>query len=174
MATKAKPRPSGDEGTETQQLTHRASTEGIDLLPDERVLVNEHPGWSVWWKHLLVAGVFALFGLSSGSADGIVSALLIGGVLVGYVYLARIQSRYIVTSERVKGKVGLISKKSREYRISDVESVSTEMSIMERLLSLGNIRFRTAANDSMSWGGVPDHEQVARQIRERRQHYDER
>lgn len=172
MSAGAKPQAKPKSETPSEPTTHRTSTEGIDLLPDEEALVNTHPGWSVWWKHLLVAGVFALFGLSSGEAGSIVGGLIISGGIVGVVYLARMQSRYIVTSERVKGKVGLISKSSREYRISDIESVSTEQSIMERILSLGNIQFRTAANDTMIWGGVPDHEQVGRQIRERRRHYD--
>jgi uncharacterized membrane protein YdbT with pleckstrin-like domain len=157
----------------SQQTTHRESTEGIDLLPDEQVLANAHPGWSVWWKHLLVAVLIVLGGLGTGEGSSILGGIVVGGAIVGYVYLSRIQSRYIVTNERVKGKVGLISSKTREYRISDLESISTEMSIMERLLSLGNIKMRTAANDQMRWGGVPNHEQVARQMRERRRAYDQ-
>lgn len=172
MSAQAKSRPDSETEPRTEQTTHRASTEGIDLLPDEEVLVNTHPGWSVWWKHLLAAGVFVLFGLASGDGGSILAALLVGGGLAGYVYLSRIQSRYIVTNERVKGKVGLISSSSREYRISDIESVSTEQSIVERILSLGNIQFRTAANDTMIWGGVPDHEDVGHQIRKRRRQYD--
>lgn len=172
MSAEAKSRSQAEPDSAGAQTTHRASTEGIDLLSDEQVLVNTHPGWSVWWKHLLAAGIFALFGLASGDAGGVVGGLVVGGGLVGYVYLARISSRYVVTNERVKGKLGLVSSKSREYRISDIESVTTEQSIMERILSLGNIRFRTAANDRMTWGGVPDHEQVGRQIRERRRQYD--
>lgn len=172
MSAQAKPRPEAEPEPATEQTTHRASTEGIDLLPDETVLVNTHPGWSVWWKHLLAAGVFVLFSLGSGDGSGILGGLVVGGGLVGYVYFARVSSRYIVTDERVKGKVGLVSSSTREYRISDIESVTTEQSIVERILGLGNIHFRTAANDSMGWGGVPDHEEVGHQIRERRRQYD--
>jgi len=157
-----------------QQTTHRASTEGIDLMPDEEVLVNQRPGWSVWMTHLVVGAFILLAGLASGSGEGIMGGLLIGGGLVGYVYLSRQSSRYIVTNERAKHKVGLLSKKTREYRISDIESLTTEMSISERLLGLGNISIRTAANDGVKWEGVPDHEQTARQIREMRREYDKK
>lgn len=157
-----------------RQQTHRASTEGIDLMPDEEVLVNVHPGWSVWMVQLFVAGLIILAGVASGGAEGVIGGLLIGGGIIGVVYMARQQSRYVVTSERVKHRVGLVSKSTREYRISDIESLTTEMSMFERLLGLGNIRIRSAANDGVEWEGVPDHEQVCRQIREMRREYDKK
>ncbi len=163
---------SGSNESGMQQTTHRASTEGIDLLPDERALVNAHPGWSLWWKQLGAAAVVILLGLSTAEASGIITGLVVGGVIIGYTYLSRIQSQYIVTSERVKGKVGILSKSSREYRISDLESITTEQSIMERVLGHGHIRFRTSANDQMVWHGVEDYENVGRQIRKRRREYD--
>lgn len=159
---------------ESTQQTHRASTEGIDLMPDEEVLVNVHPSWSVWMTHLIAGGLIILFGVASGSAEGVVGGLLIGGGLIGLVYTGRKSSRYVVTSERVKHKIGLLSKSSREYRISDIESLTTEMSLFERLLGHGNIKIRTAANDGVQWEGVPEHEQVARQVREMRREYDKK
>lgn len=162
-----------NEQTQTrQQTTHRASTEGVDLMPDEEVLVNERPGWSVWLTHLIVAVIIILVGLSSGSGEGILGGILVGGAIIGVVYIGRKGSRYVVTTERVKHKIGLLSKKSREYRISDIESITAEMSFFERLLGLGNLKIRSAANDGVKWEGVPDHEQVARQIREMRREYD--
>lgn len=158
---------------DTQQ-THRASTEGVDLMPGEEVLINEHPGWSVWITQLVVAVVIILVGLASGSASGAVGGLVVGGAIIGIVYIGRKGSRYVVTSERVKKRVGLLSKSSREYRISDIESLTTEMSIFERVLGLGNIKIRTAANDGVRWDGVPDHQQVCRQIREMRREYDKK
>lgn len=157
-----------------EQTTHKASTEGVDLLRDERVLVNRHPGWSVWSTQLIIGAIMLLVGLSTGSAEGIMAGVVIGGGIFGVVYLGRQRSRYVITSERVKSKVGLLSSSSREYRISDIESISTEASLIEGLLGLGNISYRTSANDGIKWEGVPDHEQAARQVREMRRQYDKK
>lgn len=156
------------------QTTHRASTEGIDLLPDERVLANDHPGWSVWSGTLLLAGFVGLLGLGSlgDSAGAGLFFLLLGAGLVGYVYVSRMSSRYIVTDERIKAKLGLVSSKTREYRIADIQSITTEQSFVERLLGLGNIQIRTSANDQMTWNGVPEHETTGNQIRKMQREYE--
>lgn len=149
------------------QTTHQAETDGIDLLPDETVLENVHPGWSVWWKHLAFAGFLLLAGLGSGSGEGIFWGLALGGGLAGYVVAARQRSRYIVTNERVKAKVGLLSSWSREYRIADVNSITTDQSLFERVLGHGHVTLRTASNDEMELYGVPEYDQVAHSIRKR-------
>lgn len=157
---------SGETATPAQ-TTHQAETDGIDLLSDEVVLENEHPGWSVWWKHLAFAGLVLLFGLGSGESQGVLFGLLVGGGLAGYVVAARQRSRYIVTNERVKAQVGLLSSWAREYRIADVQSLTTDQSLFERILGHGHITVRAASNDQMILYGMPDYEQVCRSLRER-------
>ncbi len=156
------------------QTTHRASTEGIDLLPDERVLANDHPGWSVWSGTLIVAVLFGLLGLSTlaSNAGAGILFLLLGVATVGYVYMSRMTSRYIVTDERIKAKVGLLSTKTREYRIANIQSITTEQSFVEGLLGLGNIQIRTSANDQMTWKGVPNHNSTGKQIRKMQREYE--
>ncbi len=156
------------------QTTHRAETEGIDLLPDERVLSNDHPGWSVWSGTLILAALVGLLGLGTlaESAGAGIFFLLLGAGLVGYVYMARMSSRYIVTDERIKAKVGLLSTKTREYRIANIQSITTEQSFLEGLLGLGNIRIRTSANDQMTWKGVPNHNSTGKQIRKMQREYE--
>jgi len=156
------------------QTTHRASTEGIDLLPDERVLANDHPGWSVWSGTLILAALVGLLGLGTlvDSAGAGLFFLLVAAGLVGYVYMARMSSRYIVTDERIKAKLGLVNSKTREYRIADIQSITTEQSFLEGLLGLGNIQIRTSANDQMTWKGVPDHDSTGTQIRRMQREYE--
>jgi uncharacterized membrane protein YdbT with pleckstrin-like domain len=152
-------------GTETA-IEHEAETDGIDLMQNESVLENRRPGWSVWWQQLAVAALLILAGAQS------VEIAFVGALVVGYVVLSRMQSRYIVTDERIRKQVGLISSASREYRIPDIESLSSSQSIFERVLGLGNITVRTSSNDSVTWEGVPKYEEVSKTIREEQRAYD--
>lgn len=150
-------------------VQHRADTEGIDLMSGESVLQNRRPGWSLWWKQIAFAAFVLLAGLGGDAAAG---GFFIGAIIFGYVVISRMQSRYIVTNERVKAKVGILSKVSREYRIADLNSITTSQSIFERLLGHGSLVFRSASNDEIVWHGVPDYTAVGNTIREEQRKYD--
>lgn len=150
-------------------VQHQAETDGINLMQEESVLENRRPGWSVWWWQLGLAALLVLGGIGANAIGG---GIITGGLIFAYVVISRMQSRYIVTTERVKVKVGLLSKKTREYRIPDIQSLSTSQSIIERLLSHGNITLRTASNDQVTWEGVPEYTEVANTIREEQRAYD--
>ncbi|MCF2241848.1 PH domain-containing protein [Halobacterium salinarum] len=156
--------------TSNEQTTHQADTDGIDLMQDESVLQNRRPGWSLWLKEIVFAAIMLLFGVAGDAAAG---GFLIAAVIFGYVVLSRMQSRYLVTDERVKMKLGLLSKKGREYRISDLNSITTSQSLFERLFGLGSVTLRTASNDEIVWHGVPDYKDVSHSIREEQRKYDQ-
>ena len=155
---------------ETGQVhQHQEETDGINLMQGESVLANRRPSWSLWWKPIGLAVLVLLAGVGGdAAAGGIVGA----GLIAGYVVLSRMQSRYIVTDERVKAKVGLISSVTREYRIADINSLTTSQSIFERLLGHGTLTFRTASNDEIVWHGVPEYDQVAHNVREQQRQYE--
>ena len=154
------------EETNTQ---HRADTDGINLMQNKSVLENRRPGWSVWWWQLLLAALVFLGGIGG---NAIMGGLIFAALIFAYVVIARMQSRYIVTDERVKIKVGILSKKAREYRIPDIQSLSSSQSLIERVLGHGNLTLRTASNDEVTWVGVPDYQEVANTIREEQRAYD--
>jgi uncharacterized membrane protein YdbT with pleckstrin-like domain len=155
--------------TASGNVQHQADTDGINLMQGESVLQNRRPSWTLWWKQIAL-GVFVLLaGLGGDAAAG---GILVGGGIFAYVVLARIQSRYVVTDERVKAKVGLLSKASREYRVADLNSLSTSQSIFERLVGHGSLTLRTASNDEIVWHGVPDYQDVANSIRQEQRKYD--
>lgn len=155
--------------TAQNRVQHRASTDGIDVMAGESVLANVRPGWSVWWKPLALAVVIAFFGLGGGSpAVGFVG----GGLVLGYVVFSRMQSRYVVTDERVQSRVGFLSSQQREYRIADIQSISTSQSVFERPLGHGSITLRTAANDQITWQGVPGYRDVTAMLREQQRNHE--
>jgi len=160
--------------SETRHATeqnHQAPTEGVAVMEGESVLQNRRPGWGLWWKYLLAGGFIALFMLAQG-IEGVFVGLVVLGLAVGYVYIARSQSRYIVTDERVKMEIGLIRSESREYRISDLQGLDTSQSLIGKLLGIGDISVRAADGTQIPWRGVPDHDEVARTIREHQRQYD--
>lgn len=159
----------GEVETTGEHARHRSSTEGIALMEGESVLENRRPGWTLWWKHLGFAMLVLLVGIGGDAAAG---GILVAGALFGYVVLARSKSRYIVTDERIKGKLGLVSKTTMEYRVADLRSIKTTQSVFERLIGYGTLEFRAGANNRLIWHGVPDHEQVANTVREQQRKYE--
>lgn len=161
----------GETSTETDRVEHRAETDGIDLMQGESVLQNRRPGWALWWKQITAAAVGLLYALG---AKVYIGGLVVAGIIFGVVVLSRMQSRYIVTDERVKSKVGIILKVEREYRISDIQSISSSQSIFERIFGYGTLTFRTASNDEISWISVPEYKEVTNTLREEQRKYEGR
>lgn len=155
--------------TPTDQIQHQAPTEGIALLEGESVLENGRVGWMVWWKHIVFAAFVLLVGLAG---DAAVPGIAVAGLVSGYVVLARSKSRYIVTDERIKAKIGLLKKETMEYRIGDLRSLKTEQSLFERLFGHGTLIFESGANNLQIWNGVPEYEQVANTVREQQRKYE--
>ena len=155
--------------TSTNTVQHQADTDRINLMQGESVLQNRRPSWALWWKQIVLAVFFLLGGLGG---DAIAGGVVFGGGLFAYVVIARLQSRYVVTDERVKMNVGLISSKSREYRVADLQSLSTSQSIFERIFGDGSLTLRTASNDEITWVSVPEYQDVANTIREEQRQYE--
>ena len=66
-------------------------------------------------------------------------------VLVGLV--KRQATRYVITSERLHIRHGILSKRTQETRVQRVQNVNTEQSFFERLLQVGTVDFDTAGTD---------------------------
>lgn len=162
---------SGEPATSEGQVEHRAATDGIQLMQGESVLENRRPSWTLWWKQIALAVLVLLAGLASGS-EGIIGGVVIAGAIFGYVVYSRAESRYIVTDERIKGKIGVLSKSEMEYRIADLRSIASSQSAIERLVGHGTVSFRAGANNELVWHGVPDYNEVTNTVRERQRAYE--
>jgi len=160
---------SGETTTAEKQAQHQADTSGIDVLDGESVLENRRPSWTLWWKHILLALVLLMGGIAGDAAIG---GIILAGLILAYVVFSRSKSRYIVTNERIKGKIGVISTKTIEYRIADLRSIGTSQSFFERLVGHGTIEFQSGASNKLIWHGVPDFEQVANTVREKQRDYE--
>jgi uncharacterized membrane protein YdbT with pleckstrin-like domain len=135
----------------------------VDLHPGERVVFEGHPSWRALLAYYVV-GVVAAIALAIGwsligsSSVAVVLALaILAGVLV-VGYLRRIGTRYLVTTQRLSIRRGILSRRVQQTRIERVQNVNTEQSFLERLLGVGTVDFDTAGTDDSEFRfvGVAD------------------
>jgi membrane protein YdbS with pleckstrin-like domain len=145
--------------TETDTRPDRVpEVSGLTLLDGETIHHDLRPSWSNWSTSLTIYSLLTIVSV------GMLAPLFI------HPWLARRQSRYIVTSERVIKKTGLIGSSTEEYRIDDIRQLQTGSGWLESLLGKGNISFSTGAGGTqITFGGVPDYKSVANSIRAEQQ-----
>lgn len=143
----------------------------MDLHPGEEIVFEGHPSWrSVLQFYaagvVLVAVAAAIGALVSGAAI----AILAGGVVLAIVVLVglvkRSSTRYVITTERLHIRRGILSKATQETRIQRVQNVNTEQSLFARLLQVGTVDFDTAGSDDSEFRfvGVGSPNEVVRAV----------
>ena len=143
----------------------------MDLHPGEELVFEGHPSWRAVLRFyvigLLLVGVAVAIGaLVSGTGV----AILGGGVVLAIVVLAGLVKRastlYVITTERLHIRRGLLAKKTQETRIERVQNVNTEQSLFERVLQVGTVDFDTAGTDDSEFRfvGVADPAEVVRAV----------
>ena len=143
----------------------------MDLHPGEEVVFEGHPSWRAVLRFyvigVILVGVAAAIGaLVSGTGV----AILGGGVVLALVVLAGLIKRsstlYVITTERLHIRRGLLSKKTQETRIERVQNVNTQQSLFERLLQVGTVDFDTAGTDDSEFRfvGVANPAEVVRAV----------
>jgi uncharacterized membrane protein YdbT with pleckstrin-like domain len=124
----------------------------MDLNAGEEVVFQGHPSWRALLSFYVptVGGalvVAVLVGLVAGAWVGIVAAAaLVGGVLV-YGLVKRSATLYMVSSQRLYIRRGILSKRVQQTRIDRVQNVNTEQSALDRVLRVGTVDFDTAGSD---------------------------
>jgi uncharacterized membrane protein YdbT with pleckstrin-like domain len=143
----------------------------MDLHPGEELVFEGHPSWRSVLRFyvigvILIGAAVAIGALASGTGvaigAGAVALLLV--LLVGFV--KRSATRYVITTERLRIRRGLLSKTTQETRIERVQNVNTQQSLFERLLQVGTVDFDTAGTDDSEFRfvGVANPEEVVRAV----------
>jgi uncharacterized membrane protein YdbT with pleckstrin-like domain len=139
----------------------------MDLHPGEQVVFEGHPSW----RALLA---FYIGGVAACAAVGVIVGLLSGfflGLLVGAVLVAlllafglfkRMSTTYLVSTQRLYIRRGVLSKRVQQTRIDRVQNVNTDQSLRERLLRVGTVDFDTAGSDDSEFKfvGIADPAEV--------------
>jgi uncharacterized membrane protein YdbT with pleckstrin-like domain len=124
----------------------------MDLHPGEEVVFEGHPSW----RALLA---FYIGGLAGAAVIGLIVALIVTtvtGVLVAaalaalvllYGFVKRMSTTYMVSTQRLYIRRGILSKREQQTRVDRVQNVNTDQSLRERLLRVGTVDFDTAGTD---------------------------
>jgi uncharacterized membrane protein YdbT with pleckstrin-like domain len=124
----------------------------VDLHPGEEVVFEGHPSWRALLSYyvpavagaLVTAVIVALVG--SVGLGVLVGAVLVAGVLL-YGFVKRIATVYMVSSQRLYIRRGILSKRVQQTRIDRVQNVNTDQSLLDRILRVGKVDFDTAGTD---------------------------
>jgi uncharacterized membrane protein YdbT with pleckstrin-like domain len=124
----------------------------MDLHPGERIVFQGHPSSRASLGYYLpllllavVAGVIVAIAASValGIAAGVVLLALV--LLVGHV--KRTATDYVITTQRLYIRRGILSKREQQTRIDRVQNINTHQSLLERMLRVGTVDFDTAGTD---------------------------
>jgi uncharacterized membrane protein YdbT with pleckstrin-like domain len=143
----------------------------MELHPGEEMVFEGHPSWRAVLTFyvggvVLVAIAAALAALIGSTGLGIVVGVVVLALVVLVGLIKRQATRYVITSERLHIRHGILSKKTQETRVQRVQNVNTEQSFFERIMQVGTVDFDTAGTDDSEFRfvGVANPEEVVRAV----------
>jgi uncharacterized membrane protein YdbT with pleckstrin-like domain len=143
----------------------------VELHPGEEMVFDGHPSWRAVLTFYVggvvvvaVAAAIAALVASTGLAIVVGVVVLAFVVLVGLI--KRQATRYVITSERLHIRHGILAKKTQETRVQRVQNVNTQQSFFERIMQVGTVDFDTAGTDDSEFRfvGVANPEDVVRAV----------
>jgi uncharacterized membrane protein YdbT with pleckstrin-like domain len=139
----------------------------MDLHPDEEIVFEGHPSWrgvlSFYIYGVVGAVVLGIVvGLIAGSVIG--SIVAVAGIVLVIVggLLKRIATHYVVTTQRLRIRRGILAKKVQQTRIDRVQNVNTQQRFIDRVLRVGTVDFDTAGTDDsdFTFRGIANPDEV--------------
>jgi len=149
-----------------------------DPEPGEQVFFHGHPSWrsilSFYLKGVIIAivagalaGVISRLTGKSVSVPAVVVVVLVAFALMVLVgLLKRIATVYTISNQRLTIRTGILSRELHETRLERVQNVNYQQSVIERLLSVGDVTFDTAgeAGYNFAFRGVADPHDIVRTV----------
>jgi uncharacterized membrane protein YdbT with pleckstrin-like domain len=124
----------------------------VDLHPGEEIVFEGHPSWRALLSYYVTAvGGAVVVGVIVALAAGVVVGVLVVAALVVlvllYGFVKRMATVYMVSTQRLYIRRGILSKRVQQTRIDRVQNVNTDQSLLERVLRVGKVDFDTAGTD---------------------------
>ncbi|MBO0692678.1 MAG: PH domain-containing protein [Acidimicrobiaceae bacterium] len=142
------------------------------LRPGEEVVLDVRPqGWVLVPRALLAVVVLAgavaarVAGVSTVVAWLLVAllAVTLGWLLVGY--LRWITTSFVLTTDRLVHRSGILSRNSREIPLDQLSDISYRQSLLERVVAIGDIVLESAGRESAeTFTGLPHPARIQREI----------
>jgi uncharacterized membrane protein YdbT with pleckstrin-like domain len=155
-----------------------ATLAAMEPEPREEVFFHGHPSWRSMFD-LYAKGLIGA--VLAGALAGVVTAIVAGHVQIGWVIAVvlacflvllalaltrRLRTTYTVTNERLTIDVGLLSRDLHHTRLERVQNVNCTQTLPQRVLSVGNVDFDTAAKAEFdfSFRGVSNPREIVRTV----------
>jgi membrane protein YdbS with pleckstrin-like domain len=141
------------------------------LNDDETIAVDLHPHWwfFAWPTAVLIAGV--ILAILSVAWDSDVTRttaivmLLVGAVWLGVRYMKWLTTNFVVTTDRVIYRSGLITKSGIEIPLDRVNTVFFNQGIFERMVGTGDLMIESAGtNGEQHFTDIHDPDRVQNTI----------
>ncbi len=86
--------------------------------------------------------------------------------MLGFGLFKRMATSYLVSTQRLYIRRGMLSKRVQQTRIDRVQNVNTDQSLRERMLRVGTVDFDTAGSDDSEFRfvGIADPGQVVNAV----------
>lgn len=123
------------------------------LNVNEQIAVDLHPHWMyfAWQITALVGAIVAAVVLSLLSVDAVtlfgVALVVIAAGWLGWRYLEWNTTHFVVTTDRVIYRSGVIAKKGVQIPLERVNNVNFSQGILERLVGAGDLDIESAGKD---------------------------
>lgn len=121
------------------------------LTDDEDVVLDLRPHWWFLAPAGLVLGLFVLLGLAALLSDWPDPAKVVVGIVVlgslawfGVVYSRWATTNFVVTTERVISRAGLVAKKGIEIPLDRINTVFFNQGVFERMIGQGDLGVESA------------------------------
>jgi uncharacterized membrane protein YdbT with pleckstrin-like domain len=143
----------------------------MDLHPGEEIVFDGHPSWRSTLGFYLagivaVAVVVAIAWLVQGAGLAVLAGVVALAVLVAAGLAKRASTRYVITSQRLHIRRGLLARHVQQTSIDRVQNVNTSQSLLERVVQVGTVDFDTAGSDDSEFRfvGVADPDEVVARV----------
>ena len=143
----------------------------MDLHPGEEILFDGHPSWRstlgfyvLGFLGAVAAGVAVGVLVDTGPGVIVVVAALLLVLAIGLV--RRIGTHYMVTTQRLRIRRGILSRHVQQTQLDRVQNVNTGQSLVERILRVGTVDFDTAGTDDsdFTFRGIANPEAVVAEV----------
>jgi len=132
------------------------------LTNDEHVVLHLHPHWKamitpVFWTIVAIGGIAAAAVLLPGGGGSNVALVFIGGVavllflwLAFWPFVVWRSTHFVFTNERVLLREGVFNRQQRDIPLTRVNDVSSNQSLLDRLLGCGKLTVESAGERGQS------------------------
>ena len=128
----------------------------MDLHPGEEIVFEGHPSWratlAFYIYGLIAAAIIgALVGVIVDSTTGALVWLVLFAAILLVGFFRLVATTYIVSTQRLYIRRGLLAKRVQQTRIDRVQNVNTSQTFLQRLLRVGTVDFDTAGTDDSAF-----------------------